>query len=195
MNKIVLKGVISNIEYSHTINSIDFYKAILNTEDNNIIPLCFKYASPYQENEKINIVGSIRSFTKKNLENNKSKVNIYIFTYFDSPESSEQELINSFELDGRICKMDQLRATKDGRKRMHITLANNIFSANNTQKLNNYIPIVAYDELAEKLAQLNISDKIQVTGTFCSRTYIKKNGDIKEEKIAYEGVLSSFEMV
>jgi len=191
MNKIILKGVISGIEYSHTINSINFYKATLNMENDNVASLCFKYESPYKDGETISLTGSIRSFTEK-CSDEKSKVNIYVFTYFDKPEI---EAINYFELDGRVCKMDKIRLTKDGRKRMHIILANNIFSANNTQKLNNYIPIVAYDDLAEQLAALNISDKIQCSGTFCSRTYTKNNGEIEEERIAYEGILSSLEVL
>lgn len=193
MNKIILKGVIDNIEYSHTINSIDFYKAVLNIEDGNTASICFKHETTYENGDTVSLVGSIRSFTKR--YDDKSKVDIYIFTYFDEPEEEKQNLINSFELDGRICKMDKLRLTKDGRKRMHITLANNIFSANDTQKLNNYIPIVAYDELAESLSTLQVSDRIQTTGYFCSRTYIKNTDEGEEEKVAYEGILSSLEVV
>lgn len=194
MNKIVLKGVIDNIEYSHSINSIDFYKATLTTEENDILSICFKYSSPYTDGDNVELTGSIRSFTEK-IEDTKSKVNIYVFTYFDLPENEETNLVNYFALDGRICKKDKLRITKDGRKRMHITLANNIFSANNSQKLNNYIPIVAYDELAEELAKLKISDKIFTEGILHSRKYIKNNNGEVEEKVAYEGVLSYFTMV
>ena len=47
----------------------------------------------------------------------KNKVDLYVFTYFDTPEldTNDQEVINEFELDGRICKIDTLRTTSDGK--------------------------------------------------------------------------------
>lgn len=94
MNKIQLKGVIDNITYSHTIGTIDYDKAELivpkyNGED--ILQLRFKhYSNIYNNGDSVSLVGNIRSYSEK-LEN-KNKVHLYVFTYFDKPEDEIEEV-------------------------------------------------------------------------------------------------------
>ena len=96
MNKIQLRGVIENITYSHTIGTTDYDKAEIivpkyNGED--VLQLRFKhYSNTYENGEQIALVGNIRSYSEK-LEN-KNKVHLYVFTYFDKPENdSEEEVV------------------------------------------------------------------------------------------------------
>lgn len=191
MNSITLRGIIKDIAYSHSINSMDFYKATLLVQDSSdMVPLRFKNKCPYQEGDYIELEGNIRSYTEK-LENGRNKVNIYVFTYFNLPKNTET---NYFELDGRVCKLDKIRSTKTGGQHMHLILANNIYGMGKGQKLNNYIPIVGYDDLAKQLSKCEISDKIKITGKFHSRPYIKSNDKAQIEYVAYEGIINSFEM-
>ena len=197
MNKIQLSGVINNITYSHTIGTTDYDKAEIivpkyNGED--VLQLRFKhYSNTYENGEQIALVGNIRSYSEK-LEN-KNKVHLYVFTYFDKPENdSEEEVVwNNFEVDGRICKIDNIRTSAKGKQNIHFILANNIISKNTHQKLNTYIPMVAFGDTAVEIAKLHVSDKIQVTGKLNSREYIKKLDDgTIETRMAYEGIVSSF---
>ena len=197
MNKIQLSGVINNITYSHTIGTTDYDKAEIivpkyNGED--VLQLRFKhYSNTYENGEQIALVGNIRSYSEK-LET-KNKVHLYVFTYFDKPENdSEEEVVwNNFEVDGRICKIDNIRTSANGKQNIHFILANNIISKNTHQKLNTYIPMVAFGDTAVEIAKLHVSDKIQVTGKLNSREYIKKLDDgTLETRMAYEGIVSSF---
>lgn len=81
----------------------------------------------------------------------------------------------------------------NGKQNIHFILANNIISKNTHQKLNTYIPMVAFGDTVVEIAKLHVSDKIQVTGKLNSREYIKKLDDgTLETRMAYEGIVSSF---
>lgn len=195
MNNIILKGVIRNIEYSHTINETEYDKAdlIVKRDDGSedVISLRFKkFSNPYQEDQEIELVGNIRSYSRK-LENGKNKVDIYVFTYFDVPTADDDGNIpvNQFEIQGRICKIDPLHTTKNGKHNIHFILANNIHSGDGKQKINNYIPIVCWGNLAKEVQNYNVSDVVTVRGQLHSRTYKKVHEDGEVEILmAHEGV-------
>ena len=202
MNEIKLKGFLRNIEYSHSINTTDYYKADLivprNDGKEDVLKLRFKqFANPYENNQEIELKGNLRSFSQLG-EDGKNKVTIYVFTYFDIPEvdSNDNDVINEFELDGRICKIDDLRITKNGKESVHFILANNIISKERNQKLNNYIPMTAWGNCAKEISKLQVSDKIKVKGQLHSRTYKKvlDDGEI-EFRTAHEGVVTEFEVL
>ena len=202
MNEIKLKGFLRNIEYSHSINTTDYYKADLivprNDGKEDVLNLRFKqFANPYENNQEIELKGNLRSFSQLG-EDGKNKVTIYVFTYFDIPEvdSNDSDVINEFELDGRICKIDDLRITKNGKESVHFILANNIISKERNQKLNNYIPMTAWGNCAKEISKLQVSDKIKVKGQLHSRTYKKvlDDGEI-EFRTAHEGVVIEFEVL
>ena len=202
MNEIKLKGFLRNIEYSHSINTTDYYKADLivprNDGKEDVLNLRFKqFANPYENNQEIELKGNLRSFSQLG-EDGKNKVTIYVFTYFDIPEvdSNDNDVINEFELDSRICKIDDLRIKKNGKESVHFILANNIISKERNQKLNNYIPMTAWGNCAKEISKLQVSDKIKVKGQLHSRTYKKvlDDGEI-EFRTAHEGVVTEFEVL
>lgn len=202
MNEIKLKGFLRNIEYSHSINTTDYYKADLivprNDGKEDVLNLRFKqFANPYENNQEIELKGNLRSFSQLG-EDGKNKVTIYVFTYFDIPEvdSNDNDVVNEFELDGRICKIDDLRITRSGKESVHFILANNIISKERNQKLNNYIPMTAWGNCAKEISKLHVSDKIKVKGQLHSRTYKKvlDDGEI-EFRTAHEGVVTEFEIL
>lgn len=142
MNKIILKGRIKDIQYSHTIKDVDFYKAHLIVKNDtlqleDLINLKFKrFSNIYNELDEVNLEGNIRTYSS-NL-GDKNKVEVYVFTYFDK---SEEDKVNYVELDGKICKTNTLRKTKSGKDVYNFILANNLI--NDNQILNSYIPCVA----------------------------------------------------
>lgn len=200
MNDISLKGYLKDIKYSHTIGSVEYDKAFLIVSRNaseDIIPLCFKHTSNrYKEGDLIELKGNLRSHSSKNVDG-KNKVDIYVFTYFDIPDNvvGDEEISNLVSIDGRICKLNELRVHDNGSISINFLLANNIFTSASNRKLNSYIPIVCWGETAKLVGSLAVGDQIKVTGTFHSRTYKKYINDNLEIKVAYEVVADSIDVL
>lgn len=203
MNKISLKGMIRNIEYSHNIEDIEYQKAELivprTDGEDDVINLKFKrYSNQYTDGQIVSLKGNIRSYSQR-LEGGKNKVELYVFTYFDIPETDENdhELINYFELDGKVCKIDKLRKNSDGKESFHFILANNIFVEDKNTRIDTYLPCVCFGECARRLSkELSVGDSVYIKGQLHSRTYRKyyDNGDM-EIKTAHEAVITSCENV
>lgn len=202
MNKINVKGLIRNIQHSHVIKDIEYNKAdlVVTRKDGkeDVLNLRFKkFSNPYKDNQEISILGNVRSYSKQ-LENGKNKVELYIFTYFDNGELDEndQEIVNEFIIDGRICKIDELRNTKDGKSNIHFVIANNLIIEDSNQKLNSYLPCIAWGKLAKQISQMHVNDKIIISGELHSREYKKiidtETGEF-EFRVAHELVVNKCE--
>lgn len=196
MNLVTLRGLVKNISYSHSINNTIYQSAdmiVLNSSGReDTIKLLFKKCfAPQLDGDIIALTGAVRSYTE-HLDNNKNKVNIYVLTYFDKPEKENQ--INKVLLDGRICKIDELRTTKNNKLNFHVTLANNIFLPDQNLKINNYLPLVFWGNLAQNASTLQVNDQIQLEGQLHSRLYTKTldNGE-KEIRMAHEIVVLNYE--
>lgn len=197
LNTQVLKGWLRNIQPSHKIKDIEYDQADIiacrpdGKED--IITIKFKkYSNKYREGDFVELKGQLRSFSQK-ITANHNKVSLYVFTYFDIPDRIET---NHFQIDGRICKIDRLRYTKNNKESIHFILANNLMINNDKQKLNSYLPCVAWGNLAKELAKLAVNDQIKIEGELHSREYKKMlSEDEFEFRVAHELVISSFEVI
>lgn len=202
MNTIRLKGVLRNIQDSHSINGIEFSKAhlIVPRDDGkeDTLNIRFKkYSLPYQEDQEISFSGNIRSYSAK-LDSGKNKVELYVFTYFDQPDLDEEdhEYINFLELDGRICKLDEIRKTRNGKTNIHLILANNLIVSDGSKKLNSYVPCIAWGEVADTLAGLHVDSQIRLKGQLHSREYKKTFPDGSFEfRVAHEVEITSVEVL
>lgn len=199
MNDIILSGIIKDIQHSHTIQDIDFDKAKLITKRPNgkedVINLRFKsFSNKYKENDNISVIGNVRSYSYK-VEEDKNRVVIYVFTYFDEPEV-EPEVSNVVHIDGRICKINDLRTTKNGKHNIHFIIANNLISSDNSKRLNSYIPCIAWGLQAKELASCKVNDRICITGELHSREHKKvlENGEI-EFRVAHELLVTSYKLL
>ena len=202
MNTIRLKGVLRDIQDSHIINGIEFSKAHLVVPRDNgkedVLNIRFKkYSLPYQEDQEVSFSGNVRSYSAK-LDSGKNKVELYVFTYFDQPDLDEndQEYRNFLELDGRICKLDQIRKTRNNKTNIHLILANNLIVSDGSKKLNSYIPCIAWGDLAEKLSNLHIDSQIKIKGELHSREYKKTFADgTFEFRVAHEVEITDLEVI
>lgn len=198
MNKINLRGLIRNIRPSHKIKDIEYDQAdLISTRSNgrdDIITIKFKrFSNKYKEGDLIELSGNIRSYSQK-LNTGRNKVNLYVFTYFDLPQ--DDEVANHFDIDGRICKIEDIRFTRDGKKNIHFILANNLILDESNQKLNSYLPCIAWGRVAENLSKLSVNDKICIHGELHSREYKKMlNENDFEFRVAHELVIQSFEVL
>lgn len=199
MNTIRLKGVLRNVEDSHKINDIEFGRAHLiidkgnGTED--VINLRFKkFSNPYKEDQLVSLSGNLRSYSAK-LGGGKNKVDLYVFTYFDQPDLDENdcEYSNFVEMDGRICKIDELRTTRSGKKNIHLILANNLIVSDGAKKLNSYIPCIAWGDVAVRLSNLHVNSQVELNGQLHSREYKKYAEDgTFEIRVAHEVEITNF---
>lgn len=188
MNEIKLCGTIRNIEYSHSIGDIDYDKANLIVQRENgiddIVSLRFKkFSNTYKDGDTVSLTGNVRSYSKQLLDG-KNKVDIYVFTYFDSPE--EDDVTNSFVIDGRICKIEGVRILPNGKKNIHFIVANNLVTGDG-KKLNSYLPCIAWGKTAQEISNMRVNDIVQISGKLQSREYKKYiSDDDFEIRIAHE---------
>ena len=202
MNNINLKGIITNIEYSHTIQDIEFNKANLLVKrpdgKEDLLNIRFKkFSNPYTNDQEVTLTGNVRSYSSK-LENGKNKVELYVFTYFDQPELNEYDMedVNVLRLDGRICKIEPLRTTRNGKHNIHFIIANNLIVSDGHKKLNSYIPSIAWGDEAVALSKLSVNTKLELTGALHSREYKKNLPDgTFEFRLAHECTLESFNLL
>lgn len=202
MNIIRLKGVLRDIEDSHTINGVEYSKAHLivskdNGKEDTLNVRFKKYSTSCKEDQEITLVGNIRSYSSK-LDSGKNKVELYVFTYFNQPDLDENdhEYTNCLELDGRICKIDELRQIKNGKKSIHMILANNLIVSDGAKKLNSYIPCVAKGAIAEQLSSAKVNTQIELKGKLHSREYKKYLPDGSFEfRVAHEVEIETFNIV
>ncbi len=188
MNSVKLKGILRDVEHSHTIGDIEYDKADLIVQRENgiedIISLRFKkFSNTYKDGDTVCLVGNVRSYSKQLLDG-KNKVDIYVFTYFDSPE--EDDVTNSFVIDGRICKIENVRILPNGKKNIHFIVANNLVTSDG-KKLNSYLPCIAWGKTAQEISNMRVNDFVQISGKLQSREYKKYIAeDDFEIRIAHE---------
>lgn len=203
MNDVQLKGIIKDIELSHSIDSISFSKAKLivpranGAED--VINLRFKtFSNKYKENDEVTLKGNVRSYSYK-VSEDKNKVIIYVFTYFDIPSDVDDNItstVNTVNIDGRVCKINELRTNKNGKQNVHFILANNLMSNDGSKRLNSYIPCIAWNKLAKELAKLSVNTQLRLKGELHSREHKKvlENGEI-EFRVAHELLVLDYEVI
>lgn len=189
MNSIYLNGIIRNIQYSHTIEGTTFNKAELIVKRNDgredLLILKFKeFSMQFSDGKEIELIGNIRSFSKQ--VEGKNRVEIYVFSYFDQVDE-EYQSTNAAQIDGKICKKDTLRKTSSGKHYIHYIIANNIITEDN-QKINSYIPCVAWGKLAKEIeTNYNVGDDVCIDGQLQSREYKKRLSENEVElRIAHE---------
>lgn len=200
MNNIILQGVLKDIEHSHEIDTINFDRAKLIVDRKNgnqdVINLRFKsFSNKYKENDRITITGNVRSYSYP-VSEHKNKVVIYVFTYFDDPQLENLESNNQVTIDGRICKMNELRKNKSSKDNLHFILANNIISNDKTKRLNSYIPCIAWGKLAKELSELTVNTQVKLLGELHSREHrkIHEDGEV-EFRVAHELLVTDYEVV
>ena len=196
INSVKLKGILKEIEHSHNIDGVSFSRAKLickrPTGQEDTINLSFKsFSNKHKENSEVELSGNVRSYSYKT-EDNKNRVTIYVFTYFDDVEE-ELDSSNIVNITGRICKMNDLRKTRSGKHNVHFILANNLISNDNSKRLNSYIPCIAWGSAAKQLAQLPVNTKIGINGELHSREHTKSHEDGSVEiRVAHELMVTSF---
>ena len=205
-NKALIIGVIDKeFELDHAIGGRKFYrtqvsiKRLSDNEDKIQVILPEEVIKDYNTmviGKWILILGEFHSFNQKD-EKGKSHLKLFVFgkKIMISSKKSIKEYLkkccgeynynnNVVILDGYVCKPPIFRKTPLGGEKM---LDLNI--AVNRKNKSDYIPCIAWNDVAEREKKLKVGDHVQLYGRMQSRDYYKKSAENPEKgrwKVAYE---------
>ncbi len=191
-NKVYLYGkIVSEPEYSHEIYGEKFYDINLEvqrlSEQSDIIPVTISERLLDKETMKPNcfvaLRGQFRSYNK--LTNGHSKLMLTVFVR----EVCEQNLSlsgNVVEIVGYVCKNPIFRTTPFKREICDVLLA-----VNRAYNKSDYLPCIAWGRNARFVSELEVGQKVFMTGRIQSREYQKKIDDMRvETRTAFEVSIS-----
>lgn len=138
---------------------------------------------------KLSIYGQFRSYN--NFSSVGNKLLLTLFAKDISEASLESPDKNEIYLDGFICKPPVYRITPFGREITDILLA-----VNRIHNKSDYIPCIAWGRNAKFASNLNVGDRIRISGRIQSRNYQKKLDDETEiTKTAFEISVAKLELI
>lgn len=137
----------------------------------------------------IRVNGQLRSYNK--VVENRNKLVLTVFARsIELPEERAKDP-NEILLDGFICKAPVYRKTPFGREITDILVA-----VNRAYNKSDYIPIIAWGRNARYSKNLEIGERIKVSGRLQSREYVKNVSETeKVTRVAYEVSISRLELV
>jgi primosomal replication protein N len=196
-NKVFVSGIIdSEIVFDHEIYKESFFKFNIKikrlSDVFDILPVTISERLIAQNNlkidQKINIIGQIRSYNNFDKEINKTRLILTIFAQDIILLDKALDLNlkdnnpNQVNLTGFLCKPVIFRKTPFGREISDLLLA-----INRSFNKSDYIPCIAWGKNAKLAQDLNIGSKIKIFGRMQSREYQKKISDSQIiNKTAYE---------
>ena len=127
--------------------------------------------------ETVEIDGQLRSFNNKSGIGSRLVVSVLVRTI--CPGSGENE--NRVLLSGSLCKAPVYRKTPLGREICDLLVA-----VGRLYGRADYLPVICWGQTARECSELEVGDRINITGRFQSRKYIKQTGDEAVERVAYE---------
>lgn len=192
-NQAVLLGrAVGTPRPSHANHGVDYYVFPLEVERlsgaaDTLNVVCARdllESCPVAPGTLLRAQGEVRSF------NNRSGLGArLVITFFAkalSPAQGPHE--NRLSLTGSLCKAPNLRRTPLGREICDLLLA-----VNRKYGRADYLPCIAWGALARSCGELEVGDRLSLSGRLQSRTYRKVLGDREEERTAYEISILSLE--
>lgn len=183
----VLGKVLTKATFSHEIYGEGFYEMHVGVKrlsgQTDVLPITISErlieANKLEIGSEICAVGQFRSYNK--LVGGKSKLMLTVFVRELIDEKNEQNP-NSVALSGYICKQPIYRTTPFNREIADILLA-----VNRAYNKSDYIPCIAWGRNARFVKNLEVGEKIALTGRIQSREYTKKLSETESKVMtAYE---------
>lgn len=189
-NEVLLEGLpLADPEWSHENHGTQFFRFFLRiprlsgTPD--ILPILLpeSLANEIKARKPIRIRGQLRSFNNRSGVGNKLILTVYALEL----QEATGEPCNQIILTGSLCKPPILRRTPLGRSICDMMLA-----APRHYGRADYLPIIAWGQLAVEASRLQVGDSMTLSGRIQSRTYHKVTENGTEERIAYEVSMMHF---
>ena len=182
--------ILEEPKFSHDILGEGFYDLKLQvprlSEEFDTIPVTIseRLLNGANIGDFLSIDGQFRSYNKQ--LDGKSKLVLTLFAK-ELVDLDQEQNSNTITLSGFICKPPIYRTTPFGREICDVLVA-----VNRAYNKSDYIPCIAWGRNAKFVKNLNVGDKISLTGRIQSREYQKKYDDNNiETKTAYEISIAS----
>ena len=177
-NKVFISGeILTEAEFSHEVYGEGFYEMSVLVKrlsgQGDILPVTI---SERLINDKalkvgtiINALGQFRSYNK--LVDGKSKLMLTVFVR-ELLETAGVKNPNSIVLSGYVCKTPVYRTTPFNRE-----IADILIAVNRSYNKSDYIPCIAWGRNARFARNLEVGEKIAISGRIQSREYQKRLSD------------------
>ncbi len=189
-NIVKVRGkLVEELKYSHTIMGEGFFEGKIEikrlSDESDILPITVseRLSLNVKVGEFVTIVGQLRSYNRE--EDGHSKLMLTVFARKISDDCEEE--YNNINLIGYICKPPVFRTTPFGRE-----IADVLLAVNRSYNKSDYLPCIAWGRNARFIKDMQVGEKIEITGRVQSRQYQKKdeNGETII-KTAYEISINS----
>ena len=192
-NKVYLKGeIITDAEFSHEVYGEKFYEMLVMVKrlsgQADILPITISDRLIVDKNLQvgsiINAIGQFRSYNKLVDGRSKLMLTVFIRELLDDDEVYKNP--NNIVLCGYICKPPVYRTTPFNRE-----IADLLIAVNRSYNKSDYIPCIAWGRNARFVKNLEVGEKIAVSGRIQSREYQKKISETETVTMtAYEVSIS-----
>lgn len=187
-NRVHIRGkIISAPKYTHQVFEEDFYEMDVEvarlSEIVDVIPITVSEKllneNTFDIGSTISINGQFRSYNKQ-IEG-KSKLVLTVFAR-ELVQDNDDVNPNLIELTGYVCKPPVFRTTPFKREICDILLA-----VNRAYNKSDYLPCIAWGRNARFVKNINVGEKVSLSGRIQSREYEKRiDENTAEKKVAYE---------
>lgn len=187
-NKVYLRGtIIKGPEFSHEVFGEGFYELALSvqrlSDHCDVIPITVSERildnDAFAVGNEVAIRGQFRSYNKLVDEKSKLMLTVFVREIIENDPSINPNII---ELSGYICKPPIYRTTPFKREICDMLLA-----VNRAYNKSDYLPCIAWGRNARFVKNIEVGQKIFLSGRIQSREYQKKlEGEEMETKTAYE---------
>lgn len=195
-NSITVCGKIcSDFELSHKVYGESFYGFYIDnkrlSDASDILPVIISERllvnDDFNKGDTVLLNGQIRSYNSS--DGIRTHLVLSVFVKSIEKQYDSDDIINSVNLDGYICKPPVYRTTPFGREIADILLA-----VNRAYGKSDYIPTICWGRNAKYVASLSVGTNISLYGRMQSRNYQKKlDDDTVITKTAYEVSASKLE--
>ncbi len=187
-NKVFLKGqIVTEARYSHEVYGEGFYEMDVLVKrlsgQGDVLPVTISErlieSNRLTVGSEISAVGQFRSYNK--LVEGKSKLMLTVFVR-DLVDGAEAKNPNTIVLSGYICKPPVYRTTPFSRE-----IADILIAVNRAYNKSDYIPCIAWGRNARFVKNLEVGEKIAISGRIQSREYTKRISETETRTMtAYE---------
>ena len=187
-NRVYVMGeIVSDAVFSHEIYGEGFYEFFVEIKrlsgQADILPVTLSerliQGGMLCKGKMLCALGQFRSYNK--LENGKSRLMLTVFIRELLPEIPDKNP-NNILLSGYICKPPVYRTTPFNRE-----IADVLVAVNRAYNKSDYIPCIAWGRNARFVKNLNVGDRVAISGRIQSREYQKRYSETDVKTMtAYE---------
>ena len=184
-NTMDLEGVARSAPvWSHENHGVSFYRFFLEVRrlsgQTDLLPVVVTEGQQHliRAGERVRLHGELRSFNNRSGVGSRLVLTVYVRELLP-PEGED---LNRLRLRGALCRLPTFRRTPLGRSICDLMLA-----VPRRYGRADYLPVIAWGQLAVDLRSLGLGAELDLTGRFQSRTYQKVlEGGAVEDRVAYE---------